>query len=226
MKKIELKKEQHVLRFDCVSDDFYFDSGNTLYAVDALSEILERTDSAEFLYIYGPFGCGKSHLLRGFYRDYKLGHPEAETKLMSAKSLSDELMAAMCTGTVAAMAERYGRLSLLVVEDIDLLAGKESIQNVFMQLFEGMYAEGCTVILSGGSHLDTFPELLSLMDSCGGMIVELGYPDADCRKNYAVATCVEWGVYITLEEAETLAEDYVSIPQLRGAMFSRALKAA
>lgn len=223
MKKISLENGEHVLRFDCGADDFYFDSGNVLYAVDALQAI--AAGEGGFLYIYGPFGCGKSHLLRGFFRDCKASAGEG-AKMISAASLADELRAAMCSGTVDALARRYEALKLLVVEDIDLLSGKESMQNVFFQLFEQLLLLGCAVVVSGGEHPDSFPELYPLCDSCGSMIVELGYPDADCRKNYAVATCVEWGVYITLEEAEALADFYVSIPQLRGTLFSRALKAA
>lgn len=224
MKKISLGNGQHVMRFESGVDDFYFDSGNILYAADALLDIAEGR--AELLYIYGPFGCGKSHLLRGFFRDYKAAHPDEAVRLMSAKSLCDELMAAMCTGSVASLAERYEKLKLLVVEDVDILTGKQSMQNVFLQLFERLRSVGCSVVLSGGEHIDAFPELCPLMDCCGGMVVELSYPDADCRRNYAVAVCVEWGVYISLEEAEALALDYAAIPQLRGAIFSRALKAS
>ena len=221
MKKIELENGQYVLRFDRGGDDFYFDGGNTLYAADALLDMAEGNGG--LLWLYGPAGIGKSHLLRGFCRDWT--HRE-KAKLMSARSLYDELMAAICTGTAATLAERYSALELLVVEDADCLDGREVMQNVFLQLFEHISGSGCSVVISACAHPDAFPGLYPLFENCGGMIVELSHPGADCRRNYAVAVCVEWGVYISLEEAEALADLCESIPQLRGAIFARALKAA
>lgn len=222
MKKINLENGQNLLRFDRGADDFYFSDGSSLYAVDALTDM----SAGDMLWLWGPCGCGKSHLLRGFFRDFKALSPENGCALLSAAVLHDELMAAMCTGTVASLAEKYAHLRLLVVEDMEALAGREAMQNVFMQLFERCLAAGCSVVLSGTEHPERYGELYALLMGCGGMAVELSYPDADCRKNYAVATCVECGVYITLDEAEALAELFSSVPQLRGALFSRALKAA
>lgn len=224
MKKVSLENGQNVLRFDCGADDFYFHSGGNLYAVDALTDML-RGNGGEMLWLWGGSGCGKSHLLRGFCRDYKT-NCSASAAIMSARTLCDELMAAMCTGTMAELAERYSRLRLLVVEDMELLSGRETMENIFMQLFESVAETGCSIVLSSASHPENYPEIYALLMGCGGMCVELEYPDTGCRKNYAVATCVEWGVYITLEEAEALAESCTSVPQLRGAIFSRALKAA
>lgn len=224
MKKISFGNGQYVMRFDSGADDFYFDSGNTLYAADALLGIAGG-DAGEMLCIWGGFGSGKSHLLRGFYRDMKASMSSG-AKIISAKALSDELMTAICTGSVAALAERYAALRLLVVEDMDAICGKETMQNVFMQLFESIVAAGCSVVFSSAEHPEVYTELHALLVSCGGTVVELSYPDADCRRNYAVATCVEWGVYISLDEAEALAESFASVPQLRGAIFSRALRSA
>ena len=134
MMKRDLGFAQYALRFDCGADDFYFDGGNTLCAVDALMDIGKREDG-ELLYIWGPSGCGKSHLLRGFFRDFRLAHRELPALISSGKALCDELMAALCTGSVAELVRRRSALKLLVVEDIDLLLGKEPMQNIFMQLF-------------------------------------------------------------------------------------------
>ena len=224
MKKVSLENGQYLMRFDCGADDFYFDSGNMLYAADALLEIAGGQQG--LVCIYGGFGCGKTHLLKGFYRDAKSACPGNAAAYISAKCLSEELMAALCTGTVAALADRYASYKLLVVEDTDILLGKEPMQNIFFQLFEHIIERGCSIVMSAAVHPDSFPGLYPLFALCGGMIVELGYPNAACRRNFAEATCVEWGVYITLEEAEMLADSCTTIPQLRSAIFSRALKAA
>jgi chromosomal replication initiator protein DnaA len=141
------------------------------------------------LFIHGPRGVGKSHLAQAVGNELvAAGGGSVRVACLQAETFASELIAALQEGSVERWRSRYRGADVLILEDVQALAGKEQTQEEFFHLFNAYYSAGRQLILTA----DRAPKsLTSVGDRLrsrfeGGLVVELQAPDAVlCEKLYA-----------------------------------------
>lgn len=137
------------------------------------------------LFLHGPSGVGKTHLINAIGNEL-LGAAGGgkNVSVVSAQTFIDELIAALQEGTVDRWRARYRAADVLILDDIQFVAGKERTQEELFHVFNALYAERKQIIISS----DRPPrELESLEDRLrsrfeGGLVAELHSPDRQLRE--------------------------------------------
>ena len=172
-------------------DTFEVSSSNQIAAGAADAVIAEPGARYNPLFLHGPSGVGKTHLVNAIGNELVASTGGAmNVSLVSAQTFIDELIAALQEGTLDRWRARYRAADALIVDDIQFVAGKERTQEELFHVFNALYSEGKQIIISS----DRPPrDLESLEDRLrsrfeGGLVAELQSPDRALReKLYARA---------------------------------------
>ena len=100
------------------------------------------------LFIYGDSGLGKTHLLAAIVNYIKKNSPELKIVYKKSEDFINELIQAISTGSTVSFKEKYRRADVLLIDDIQFIAGKESTQEEFFHTFSALYEANKQIILT------------------------------------------------------------------------------
>lgn len=135
------------------------------------------------LFIYGPSGLGKTHLMYAITNKLFEKSPDMNAIYINGEDFTNQLIEAIGRGTNAAFREKYRKADMLLIDDIQFIAGKESTQEEFFHTFNALYRDKKQIILTS----DRPPkEMVTLEERIRsrfeqGLIVDIGLPDYELR---------------------------------------------
>jgi len=136
------------------------------------------------LYIVGPSGVGKTHLLHAIGNALAAGPPPRVVACLSAAGFIDELVSAVEAGNVDVWRRRYRRADAFLLDDIQQIAGKDQTQDELFNLFNALAEAEKQLVFAGDrppSRLEGVEaRLLTRFE--GGLVVELTAPDRAMRE--------------------------------------------
>ena len=164
-------------------DNFVVGSNNELaYAAShAVAKNLGRVYNP--LFIYGGVGLGKTHLLQGIANKILKDDPNKKILYVPTERMISELIEGIKNKTIEEVKNKYFQKDILIVDDIQFLAGKESTQDIFFATFNNLYNRNKQIVLSS----DRPPKALSAVEERlksrfeGGMIADIGIPNYETR---------------------------------------------
>jgi chromosomal replication initiator protein len=171
------------------------------------------------LFIYGGVGLGKTHLLHAIGHHC---HNEGYTvRYISAETFTNELVDAIRSKQTAEFRERYRTVDVLLIDDIQFMAGKEATQEEFFHTFNDLHSFGKQVVISSDrppKALVTLEErLLSRFE--WGLTADVQSPDEETRQAILMAKSEELGYLIPEYVIEFIAHEVRSnIRELEGAL--------
>jgi chromosomal replication initiator protein len=171
--------------------------------------------------LYGPSGTGKSHLALGLVGVYRTRWRQRSAVYVPAVDFGRELADAIETQATDEFQERYRRASLLAIDDVDRLAGKEASQRELTYTLDAVLEAGGQVVLTSsvapGQLTGFLPSLHSRM--MGGLTVPLAVPGAETRLAILKRLAEERRIELGELEAKTLAVGLEwPVPRLAGAL--------
>ncbi|GEM_PF-393949 len=162
---------------------FVVGESNRLSYELAKSISLERRCDCNPLVVFGPPGCGKSHLLEAAYRSFKNTSPLILAEFISAEEFTSQYVAAMMKNRIPAFRSKIRANALFIFDDIHLLADKPKTQKEFMLNLDVITQKGGSVIVSMDCHprltKKIMPELLDRL--MAGMISSVDVPEDQLR---------------------------------------------
>ena len=149
------------------------------------------------LFIYGPPGVGKTHLLYAIANGIRKKNPGANVVYIKGDQFTNELITAIQTGKNVEFRSKYRDADLFLIDDIQFIAGKESTQEEFFHTFNKLYEEHKQIVMTS----DRKPsDMLTLEDRLRtrfewGLLVDIQSPDYETRmaiiKNKAISLGLE-----------------------------------
>ncbi len=164
--------------------NFIVGSFNELAQAAAKAVIGSPGDLYNPLFIYGGVGLGKTHLLQAagheIIEKYK---KRKRVKYVSSEKFTSELVSALHNGKMENFKEDYRQIDVLIIDDVQFLAGKEKTQEEFFHTFNFLYQKNKQIILSSDRPPKAIPTLEERLRSRfeGGMIADISQPDLETR---------------------------------------------
>lgn len=173
------------------------------------------------LFLHSASGLGKTHLLASIGHYVRTEHPSLSVEYVALEDLVDELHAAIGAGQADALKRRYAGLDVLLLDDLQVLAGKQETQSEVLRLFNAMQTAGRQIVLASdrapGEMREVDDRLLTRL--AGGLIVDIGPPDYDTRLALLTAKCAERGTRFAPGVLEEVARAHsASVRELQGVL--------
>ncbi len=135
------------------------------------------------LFIYGPPGVGKTHLLYAIANDIRKMNPDTNVVYIKGDQFTNELIDAIQTGKNIEFRSKYREADLFLIDDIQFIAGKDSTQEEFFHTFNKLYEEHKQIVMTS----DRKPgDMLTLEDRLRtrfewGLLASIEAPDYETR---------------------------------------------
>ncbi len=135
------------------------------------------------LFLYGGVGLGKTHLLQATGNQVASAFPDKKVLYISSERLTTDIVESLKNRTIEDLKQRYLKLDLLIIDDIQSIAGKERTQDIFFATFNELYGKNKQIILSSDRAPSAIPALEERLRSRfeGGMIADIMPPDYEMR---------------------------------------------
>jgi chromosomal replication initiator protein len=173
------------------------------------------------LFIYGGVGLGKTHLL------HAIGHRALElfenlhVAYVTSEKFTNDLIASIRQQRTDDFRARYREIDVLMIDDIQFIAGKESTQEEFFHTFNALYQSGKQVIISSDKPPKSIAALEERLRSRfeGGLIADVQLPDYEMRIAILRIKGEELNLRLPSDVAEYIAQkDQKNIRELEGAL--------
>ncbi len=228
------EREQHINEFlsksegdsKSVLDDYTFDNfiegdSNKFARAACLAVAMEPATSYNPLFIYGNSGLGKTHLLYAVINYIKTNHPSLKIVYKKSEDFINELIAAITNRDTASFKNKYRKADVLLIDDIQFIAGKEATQDEFFHTFSSLYEAGKQIILTS----DRPPkEIKPLSDRLrtrfeGGLLADVQKPSFELRTAIIRKKSGVMNITISNELVDYMAERLQhDIRQIEGAL--------
>ena len=135
------------------------------------------------LFIYGGVGLGKTHLLQAVGNEIIKNLSQKKIKYIPSEKFTAGVVASIRSHEMENFKSRYQAIDVLIIDDIQFLAGKEKTQEEFFHTFNALYEKNKQIVLSSDRPPKAIPALAERLRSRfeGGMIADIGYPDLETR---------------------------------------------
>src|SRR3989344_901328 len=173
------------------------------------------------LFIYGGVGLGKTHLLQATGNHILESFPEKKVLYISSERLTSEIVESIKNKTIEEMKQKYAKLDLLIIDDIQFIAGKERTQDIFFGTFNELYGKNKQIVLSSDRPPSAIPALEERLRSRfeGGMIADIGIPDYETRLAILNTKCKEKSFEVDPNSLAYIASNIQkNIRELEGAL--------
>ena len=173
------------------------------------------------LFIYGDSGLGKTHLLYAIAHQVRSRQPDARIVYIKGDDFTNELIASIREGKNAEFREKYRQTTLLLVDDIQFIAGKKQTQEEFFHTFNTLYESGRQIVLTSDRPPREMTQLEDRLQTRfeWGLMVDVAPPDFETRLAIIKNKAALLGVQLPDDISSFIAENLTAnVRQIEGAL--------
>ncbi|MDE6788555.1 MAG: chromosomal replication initiator protein DnaA [Ruminococcus sp.] len=186
-KNAELQATYKFANYDYTFDTFIEGPSNS-FALACSKSVAKNCGDKDVsgynpLFIYGPSGMGKTHLITAIANEVRRTRPEFNIVYITSETFANDLVAAIKTNLINDFQEKYRTADVLLIDDVQFFAGKERMQEEFFHTFYKLHQEGKQIVITS----DKPPKELVTLEARlrtrfeGGLIADISAPDYETR---------------------------------------------
>ncbi|MGA3291658.1 MAG: chromosomal replication initiator protein DnaA [Candidatus Microgenomates bacterium] len=220
------KEDNHILeilqrarlRPSFTFENFAVSSSNQMAhaAAEAVSQSLGSAYNP--LFVWGGVGVGKTHLMAAVGNYILKKDPDKKVFFCTGEDFTNDIVEGIRNKTTQAFRNKYRKLDLLLIDDIQFIAGKDTVQEEFFHTFNAVTSVGGQIILTSDRPPSEISKLEERLRSRfeAGLIVDIAPPDFELRSAITQIKAKEKGVDLTSEQAQMIAANSESARKIEG----------
>ncbi len=200
---------------------FIIGPSNRFAHAAAMAVAEKPTKAYNPLFIYGDTGLGKTHLLHAIGNYIKQHFPNYVIKYVSTETFMNEFVEALRMNTPTAFKRKYRECDVLLIDDIQFIENKDSLQEEFFHTFNSLYEASKQVVISS----DRPPKSLKTLEHrlisrfSSGLITDIQAPELETRLAILTSKCQREDIKVNYDVLEFIASNIKdNIRELEGAL--------
>ncbi len=190
---------------------------------NAASTAVAKNPGSQYnpLFIYGGVGLGKTHLMHAVGHKLLSSNPNAKILYVTSEKFTNDYIASISQKRIDEFKKLYRNVDMLLIDDIQFIAGKEQTQEEFFHTFNELRDKGKQIILTADRLPKDIPAIEQRLVSRfeWGMVADIGAPNLETRMAILQTKLSKKGVELPKDVMEFVAENVVNnIRELEGAL--------
>jgi len=193
-------------------------SSNQLAYVSAQTVVKKIGEAYNPLFIYGPTGVGKTHLMHAMANQVYETSPNRKIIYLTSEDFTNEVVEAIRTNDTARMKKKLRTVDLLMLDDVQFIVGKERIQEELFHTFNTLVDKGSQIVLSSDRPPSDIKNIEKRLSSrfAGGLTVDIEPPDFELRTAILLIKAKKIDFNLPIETAKKIAEKTLDTRSLEG----------
>ncbi len=206
-------------KFEYTFENFIVGNSNKFAHAACTAVAAHPAENYNPLFIYGPSGLGKTHLLSAVVNEIKKNKPSTRVLYIKGDEFTNQMIEALGRQQMPEFRDRYRNCDILLIDDIQFIAGKTSTQEEFFHTFNTLYEDGKQIILTSDRPPKDIPTLEDRLKTRfeWGLLADIQPPDIELRVAIIRKKAEQVSLMIPDEVLTFLAENLNSnIRQIEG----------
>jgi chromosomal replication initiator protein len=206
------------VREDFTFQNFAVSGSNQLAFVSATTVAKKIGAMYNPLFIYGPVGVGKTHLMHAVANDVFQKSQNKKILYTTSEEFTNEVVEAIRGNNTSQMKRRFRELDLLMIDDIQFIAGKERVQEELFHTFNILVDRSSQIILTSDRPPQEIRKVEKRLLSrfSGGLTVDIDSPDFELRCAILLTKAKKFNFDLGIETAKVIAEKTKDTRELEG----------
>lgn len=209
---------------DYTFDNFAVSSSNQMAYAAATAVSKSPGASYNPLFLYGGVGVGKTHLMQAIGHTIVKNKPQTKLIYCTGEEFTNEIIEAIGGKTTSSFKKKYRRVNVLLIDDVQFLAGKNAVQEEFFHTFNAIQQAGGQIILTSDKPPEEINKLEERLRSRfeGGLTIDIGPPDFELRCAILIIKSKQRGVDLSMDLVKIIAANIENPRKIEG-VFVRVL---
>ena len=217
-REVQKAMERTGLRPDFTFDNFAVSSTNEVGYAAAKAVAKSPGKSYHLLFLYGGVGVGKTHLMQAIGHQVLENNSQTLIVYSSAEEFTNEIINAIRTKTTPLFRQKYRSAKLLLIDDVQFIGGKNTVQEEFFHTFNTIHRAGGQIVLTSDKMPDKIMGLEDRLKSRfeGGLTIDIQKPNFELRTAILLIKAKQWGYTLPMDVAQLIASNIESTRKLEG----------
>lgn len=208
------------VRHDFTFQTMAVSSSNQLAFISATTVAKNPGKTYNPLFIYGPVGVGKTHLMQAIANEVYRNNPSVKVIYITSEEFTNDVVEAIRTNQTGHMKKKFRSANLLIIDDVQFIAGKDKVQEELFHTFNILIDQSAQIVLSSDRPPHEIKKLESRLSSrfAGGLTVDVEPPDFELKTAILLIKAKKFHVELPIEVAKTIAEAVSDTRSLEGTL--------